>query len=73
MSQHKIITRSIGASSRPDKGIESVQEVETYLNFLSKQQGLELFATHYLGQVPGIDAFNVMFILKTGKKPKKEE
>jgi len=72
MSQHKIITRSIGASSRPDKGIESVQEVETYLDFLSKQQGLELFATHYLGQVPGIDAFNVMFIL-TGKKPKKEE
>jgi len=72
MSQHKIITRSIGDVSRPDKGIESAQEVATYLDLLSKQ-GIELFATHYLGPVPGIDAFNVMFILKTGKKPKKEE
>uniref|UniRef100_A0A6H1ZAR3 Uncharacterized protein n=1 Tax=viral metagenome TaxID=1070528 RepID=A0A6H1ZAR3_9ZZZZ len=65
--KYKILTRSIGDATNPDKGIESAHDVEGYLDYLEDVEKLELFATHYLGPVAGVDAFNVMFILKAQK------
>ena len=66
--KYKILTRTIGAATNPDKGIESAQDVEGYLDYLDGMENLELFETHFLGPVAGADAFKVMFIFKAKKE-----